>query len=149
MSAATRQFDSNELTDLLIKARVRNESLGVSGMLVYHDGAFLQILEGDERVVDPLYERISRDWRHTNCALLLRSYTDHRSFEDWNMGFVDTDHEETKSLPGFSDFFEENFSSEAFLSDPSVSRAILLMFRSGKWHQTVNTNHESPEYSYA
>jgi hypothetical protein len=147
MSAATRPIGSDELTELLIKARNRNESLGITGMLVYHEGAFLQILEGDERFVDPLYERITRDKRHTSCALLLRSYTDHRSFPEWGMGFVDTNHEELRSIPGFLDFFDSNFSRETFLSDPAVSRVILMMFRDGKWHQTVNTEHEVPAYA--
>ena len=147
MSAATRQIGYKELVDLLVKARANNEALGISGMLVYHDNAFLQILEGEERVVDELYERIHRDKRHTHCAMLLRSYIDHHSFPDWSMGFAHTDHEELNLVPGFYDFFQENFSREAFLADPTVSRTILLMFRNGKWHQTLDTLNETLTYA--
>jgi len=137
MSVATRQFDSFELTDLLVKARQKNQSLNISGMLVHHEGSFLQILEGEEKAVDVLYDRILSDDRHTNCSLLLRSYIDRRSFGDWTMGFVDTRIDAKKSLPGFNDFFGKRFSREAFVTDPSASRTVLLAFRDGKLRQTV------------
>ena len=139
MSAATRPLDYEELLALLMKARLTNDSLDITGMLVYHEDSFLQILEGEETDVEDLYERIHNDPRHTHCALLHRSPISHRSFSDWNMGFLYTGHEELKTIPGFYDFFEENFSRESFLADPTLSRTLLLMFRDGRWHQTISS----------
>jgi hypothetical protein len=136
-SAATRQFDAIELTALLTKARQKNESLDVSGMLVYHDGSFLQVLEGEATAVDSLYERITRDDRHTKCTVLLRTFIDRRNFGDWSMGFVNTKLFGPKSLPGFADFFSRRFSPEAFAADPSTAHKLLLAFRDGKYRRKV------------
>jgi len=138
MSAGTRQFGSAELTALLTKARQKNESLNVSGMLVYHGGSFLQVLEGSETVVDSLYDRIAKDDRHTKCSLLLRSYIDRRSFGDWSMGFVNTKLLAANSMPGFSDFFSHRFSSETFADDPSTAHKLLLAFRDGQYRRKVD-----------
>lgn len=137
MSAAAQPFTAADLTALLLKARAKNESLGVSGMLVYHEGSFLQILEGDDATVESLYSRIATDPRHTNCSRLLKSTIEERSFADWTMGFVNTKAKELQSLPGFTDFFGSGFSQTAFAADPSKSHKLLLAFREGKWHQKV------------
>jgi hypothetical protein len=50
-SAQTQPFSSAQLTELLAKARRNNQALHVSGLLLYHRGSFLQVLEGDEAVV--------------------------------------------------------------------------------------------------
>jgi hypothetical protein len=70
MSVATRRLDGLELTALLTGARINNETLGISGMLVYHDGSFLQILEGECDVVGALFDHIAKDDRHTSCVSL-------------------------------------------------------------------------------
>jgi len=137
MSAATRQFDNVELTVLLAKARQKNEQLDISGMLVYYDDSFLQVLEGEEKSVESLYQHITRDERHANCEMLLRSFIDRRSFGDWTMGFVNTRLFGPTSLPGFNDFFGKRFSREIFIADPSTPHKLLLAFRDGQWRQKV------------
>lgn len=144
MSAATRPMDAVELTVLLAKAREKNQRLDVSGMLVYHDDSFLQVLEGAEAAVNTLYERIIQDDRHLGCTLLLRSYIDKRSFADWSMGFVNTKLFGPKSLPGYSDFFGRRFSRQAFAGDPSMAHKLLLAFRDGQWRMKVETGTTPP-----
>ncbi len=143
ISAATRQFDSIDLTALLSKARQKNERLKITGMLVYHGNSFLQVLEGPETAVDELYRQITQDSRHTNCTVLLRSYIDRRNFGDWTMGFVNTKLFGPKSLAGYNDFFGKKFSNVEFAQDPSLAHRLLLAFREGQWRQSVEI--ESPE----
>ena len=50
-STATEDFSTTDLRKLLLGARTRNRALGVSGMLVFHGGTFLQALEGEQRAV--------------------------------------------------------------------------------------------------
>ncbi|HWA98257.1 MAG TPA: BLUF domain-containing protein [Pirellulales bacterium] len=138
MSAATRDFDSFELTALLAKAREKNSRLDVTGMLVYHDDAFLQVLEGHEPAVQSLYDRIKLDDRHTNCTVLLRSFIDQRNFGEWTMGFVNTKLYGPKTLPGFSDFFGRRFDAEAFKKNSAIAQKLLLGFRDGQWRQAVD-----------
>jgi len=46
VSAATNRFNPAELRELLRLARLKNQQLDVTGMLLYHEGSFLQVLEG-------------------------------------------------------------------------------------------------------
>lgn len=143
ISSAVREFDSIDLTVLLAKAREKNERLDVSGMLVFHENAFLQVLEGEAGTVDSLYARIRQDDRHASCQILLRSFIDRRSFGDWKMGFVDTKLFGPKSLPGYSDFFGKRFSLAEFGADPSLAHKLLMQFREGNWRGTVEVESQA------
>src|SRR5205823_4304594 len=52
-SASVQPFSSRQLTDLLARARAHNRTVAVSGLLLYHQGSFLQVLEGADSVVGP------------------------------------------------------------------------------------------------
>lgn len=132
-SAATVHFSEDDLVELLRIARVNNSKVGVTGMLVYQDGAFLQILEGEEEAVRQVYEKIEGDARHNNVKLLLRSEIEERSFGEWQMGFFDATGEQLECFPGFCDFFRSNqpFGNEEI----DRARSVLLKFKEGAWHQ--------------
>lgn len=136
-SAATVPFANADLQALLKKARENNESLGVSGMLVYHKGSFLQVLEGEEDVVLPLFEKIERDDRHDSVKMLLRATVEEPSFGEWKMGFCNTSGHPRSREPGFIDFFgwEGSFAE----SEPDRARKALMQFREGSWRQHVDT----------
>ena len=76
-----------ELDDLLTVSRRNNELMGITGLLLFIDGGFLQILEGEERAVRELYARIAKDPRHRNLRLMLDRENPGRAFPDWSMGF--------------------------------------------------------------
>jgi Sensors of blue-light using FAD len=59
-----KPFSTEELTDLLRKSRDNNAALGITGMLLYKDGNFMQVLEGDEERVRALATKVSQDRRH-------------------------------------------------------------------------------------
>ena len=102
-SAAVEPFSDSALTELLAAARVNNGRLGVTGMLLYHDGSFLQTLEGNEDVLENLYAKIGKDKRHHRLVALSRRNVESRHFDQWQMGFVATK-ALPKNLPGFSDY---------------------------------------------
>lgn len=104
-SAATKPLNEVELARLLLGARRRNEALGVTGMLLYHEGSFLQVLEGEEKTLDPLFERIGGDPRHRRVTVLLRRGIEARQFGAWSMGFVDV-RGVADGLPGYSDYLK-------------------------------------------
>ena len=64
VSTATEPFSSEELTRLLETSRKNNTADGVTGMLLYHDGNFFQVLEGDRDAVIGVFRRVERDPRH-------------------------------------------------------------------------------------
>ena len=103
VSNTSRKIAVAELNGILHAARRNNALLGVSGMLLYIDGGFLQILEGEERALRDLYARICNDKRHWEQRLLLdQSATP--AFTGWSMGFdrLASDMPENASLFGIT-----------------------------------------------
>jgi hypothetical protein len=49
-----------------------NKPLGITGMFLYSDGSFFQVLEGEAATVDALYEKLDRDKRHQQLTLIIR-----------------------------------------------------------------------------
>jgi hypothetical protein len=85
-SRATAPLPETELRDLLTRARAYNAAHGISGLLLYSDGCFVQVLEGDEAAVKDVYARIQRDPRH-QVVVTVREGLGPRRFADWGMGF--------------------------------------------------------------
>ena len=89
-STANQVRSSAELERLLAGARRRNRTVGVTGMLVFHDGIFLQALEGETRAVNEIFVSILGDARHHDVTVLHRGPgREQRVFGDWPMGFTD------------------------------------------------------------
>ncbi len=86
-SVAVRPFSPDELDELVRKSRDNNDRLGVTGMLLYKEGRFMQALEGEEAIVRALVQKITVDPRHHELSLLDEGFTDEREFEDTPMGF--------------------------------------------------------------
>src|SRR5664280_1829405 len=63
-SEATPGLAAAELEEMLAESRIRNQVYGITGVLLFVEGAFLQILEGEKDDVLGLMERIQRDPRH-------------------------------------------------------------------------------------
>lgn len=87
VSHAKQDFSDSELTDLLIKARKNNSHLNITGMLIYRNGNFLQVLEGDEDAVKKLYTIIQADERHDGTIIISEGQISERQFERWAMDF--------------------------------------------------------------
>lgn len=107
-STAARPMREDDLLDLLRTAREKNARLEVTGLLLYRNGAFLQVLEGDQETVDALYATIRADPRHTDVIQLLAHDIPHREFPDWAMGFEDLSDAFARSEPGFRPFLDED-----------------------------------------
>jgi Sensors of blue-light using FAD len=90
-SKEQQKFAPRDLKKLLVSARIRNSETGVTGMLVYQDGTFLQVLEGKEEAVEEIFSRIERDTRHGDIRVLSRNVSRPKRpmFGEWSMGFSD------------------------------------------------------------
>jgi hypothetical protein len=134
-SAATHSFDRDELIELLERSRRNNAARGVTGMLLYHDGSFLQVLEGTPVAVESLYARIGQDPRHTDKILLFRHEDVERTFGEWTMGFHIVD--PANAPPGLNRFLENGL-AEISAEDGATIHQVLLGFRDGRWRRTVD-----------
>lgn len=79
---------SRVLADIFGSARSNNKRVGVTGALLITDRWFVQALEGDESVVQSLYERIRGDARHDEVTIVESAPVDERVFSQWAMAEV-------------------------------------------------------------
>lgn len=87
-SEAIDRLPYSALADICLFSARKNRELGVTGFLVEFEGIFLQVLEGEAEVVEPLYTRIAADPRHRNVQLLLREHSAGQpNFGFWAMNF--------------------------------------------------------------
>jgi len=87
-SAATTPLQQEDLHDLLTQARRSNARSGITGALVYVDGCFLQVLEGQAAAVQALMARIAADLRHETLTVLQAGEIAAPAFPDWQMACV-------------------------------------------------------------
>lgn len=88
VSRAAPAVDADELHTLLKQCRANNPKTGITGVLCFADGIFLQVLEGGRGAVNRLYNRIVADARHREVELLAYEEIDQRRFAGWAMGQV-------------------------------------------------------------
>lgn len=92
LSRAGNEFNTRiARQQLKIYSQTENAKQDITGLLIYCDGVFLQIIEGAAASIDALYARIARDCRHSELDLLTRSANTARMFSKWSMGIVETE----------------------------------------------------------
>lgn len=136
-SAASVPFSDEQLETLLHVARQNNSALDITGVLMFVDGTFFQVLEGDADVVHALYDKIQLDQRHNNVLVLAERDIAERNFGQWSMGFV-RNQSEIEELPGFVNFFGESNEQRSFVDlhgDSKRIGQILDGFRRGRWRR--------------
>ena len=79
-SAATPEFKEYEITPFLEKIRTANAKCGVTGMLLYIEGSFFQILEGPQDIVETLVQKIESDPQHKRVTIIVKEAVAARSF---------------------------------------------------------------------
>ncbi len=87
---ASRAVDPNPETidAILHECRSRNPNSGITGVLCYGGGIFLQVIEGGRMAISQLYNQIQRDARHKDVVLLHYEEISERRFSGWTMGEV-------------------------------------------------------------
>lgn len=144
-SAAMYDFSEDDLIDLLAKSRANNSSIDVTGMLLYTERSFFQILEGEPAVVDALFAKISLDKRHTKVITIIRETIPKRSFGEWSMGYANVTSQEVEQLVGMNDFF--TYASCFGELDQCRAKKLLTAFKEGRWRVKVKNSEPSPHTS--
>jgi Sensors of blue-light using FAD len=128
-SSAVKPFTQSQLLNLVTESRERNERLGITGLLLYKDGKFMQALEGEEGMVRSLFGEISADRRHGGVRELLECSISRRQFPYWPMGFKDLKSREVLRMPGYNEFLDDPLTGSEFSADPSRCQKLLLVFK--------------------
>ncbi|OWP65093.1 hypothetical protein CDA63_01690 [Hymenobacter amundsenii] len=100
-SQAVESFTPEALDMLLRRARSRNAQHRISGLLLYSEGRFLQVIEGPGPALDRLYSLIEADPRHCEVRTLAYEPLTTRAFPDWRMGYLPVEAAALEQATGF------------------------------------------------
>jgi hypothetical protein len=121
VSSARKSLSSTDINHLFTVNKRNNIDLDISGILIYNNGNFFQVLEGEKSKLDYLFSKISEDERHYNIIKLINSTADNRIFKEYNSGFILTNNStEIKQLINYL-----NWLKEADL--PKINRIVQLV----------------------
>ncbi len=128
-SDARKAMDPVALRSMLELARIRNAELGITGMLLYSNGHFIQVLEGESVAIDALYDKIAQDPRHQNVRTVMSLCIKARDFPNWSMAYRAVSPADVQAHPELNDFFSPHFDERSFREFASPARFLLLAFR--------------------
>ncbi|MEO1525105.1 MAG: BLUF domain-containing protein [Planctomycetota bacterium] len=115
LSKAAEGIGEEDIQEILATSRRNNIVSGVTGLLIVKEGWFAQALEGRREYVDPLYNKICWDARHTETEILSREDgVDSRIFPSWSMGYRNLDLEEPPRVLGDFDLRELLISADPY-----------------------------------
>ena len=121
VSRAVPAVDQERLLAILRKSKANNPALGVTGVLCFSEGIFLQVLEGGRSAVNRLYQHIVTDPRHKDVELLAYEQIRERRFAGWSMGQVNL----AKLNPGLVLKYSPTAALDPYAVSGAVSLALL------------------------
>ena len=119
-SRAVPSVDLDALMAIQRSSTAGNSVHGITGVLCFSDGIFLQVLEGGRSAVNRLYNRIAADPRHTDVELLSYEEISERRFAAWSMGQVNL----SRLNPGLLLKYSERAQLDPYAVSGSVSLAL-------------------------
>ncbi len=99
-SLASKALSKSQLLMLLQQARIFNAEKNITGILLYKDLSFFQVIEGDDTTILNLMSTIGNDNRHFNITKLYTRPIESRNFNLWSMGYINLENSEA-DLHGF------------------------------------------------
>ena len=87
-SRALEQLSLADLESILVDAREGNKKRGITGALIFVEGIFLQILEGERDAVHDLLGSIRKDSRHSELHVIYEAEIEHAMFSAWKMAYL-------------------------------------------------------------
>jgi hypothetical protein len=107
VSAAAHLMRESELLEIIEMARTANAQSHVTALLLYAEGPFIQVLEGEGEVVERLLRKIRRDPRHRGFLILLDRVILERDFDGWPMAFQRVSQPELDAIAGYFEWTAE------------------------------------------
>ena len=129
ISTPTRPMSSDDLMNILNNSRLNNACIGVSGMLLYTGTEFIQILEGEDKVIEDLLETIKQDPRHRDFRVIEKKKITKREYAEWTMGFKRIDREDLRDVPGLNKFFDTDLGGSIDNNKLNLINNLLVHFR--------------------
>ncbi|MDJ0653624.1 MAG: BLUF domain-containing protein [Xanthomonadales bacterium] len=137
VSRSAEPMSDQALLDLLLQCRKNNRKRGITGMLLYANGTFLQAIEGEEEVINALVEEIWNDERHTDIQLLHRREIEVREYGDWSMGFERVTDADLRQVEGLHDFGAKDFNFDYLVGNQPTVESLIRHYREPHWDQML------------
>lgn len=118
MSQQSFPVSEMDLKSILEKANSYNRGIEVTGLLLFRDGVFVQLLEGSSENVNLVMDKIRVDPRHKNIEVMLEAPGESRLFPDWYMGSLDPE--------ATADFSPKKILKEVRVEDGVVPRVSVV-----------------------
>ncbi len=116
-SARYQRCSDDQINEILNACKRNNPGKSITGMLIHTNRRFLQVVEGEEKDVKELYEKIKTDERHGGVNVRYASPIDERTFPDWHMAYKDVSSEDlhysTNISHGDKELFQKMLDGES------------------------------------
>lgn len=111
ISTQTKKLKIKDVKEIVRKSQKKNKQHHVTGLLLYYEGSFCQIIEGPKKEIDVIFKRIMNDPNHRNIITLQDDMVENRAFKDWSMAFQNIQHEELdqKGVEAIKTYIIEKF----------------------------------------
>lgn len=88
VSTQIKELDPSEVVQILHETETRNDKFGVNGLLVYSEGNFFEVIEGEKQMIKELYRHILDDERHKDVILLFQKEVHKPLFSEKEAHFI-------------------------------------------------------------
>lgn len=129
ISSAVLGLNENDIVSIVRNSQKNNKESGITGILLYSHGNFMQLIEGDDTAVELLYKKISKDRRHTNINLLYKEKIIHSLFSGWLMGYKNLNNMKKLDEASDSKFSNEDLNFESHIRNPHRVIQFLEVFK--------------------
>lgn len=151
VSTADKDWTPKDLLELLKSCRTNNSANNITGILLYSNRTFFQVLEGEEAVVSEVFKTIEKDPRHKDVTVLEKTKIVDRQFPYWSMGFEKLNPEEFANIEGLNNFLEKDFSTAGLVAHKNIIKPLMSHFYDKlvknvtvETHEELPMQHEDP-----
>lgn len=88
VSTAHKDLQEHEIDDIMVETSKQNNDKNITGILLYNERNFFQLLEGEKETVESLYEKIKQDHRHKDIIQILEKPVYKSAFDGYLTDFV-------------------------------------------------------------
>ena len=108
ISNSTPETDQQRLDAIISKSRKNNPGRDITGLLIYADGIFIQVLEGERERVHQLFDKICDDVRHNDVDVIGEYSVEERLFSEWSMALIVTSRDELGRIAGTEEMLDRS-----------------------------------------
>jgi len=128
VSTAAKRMTKDNLQSILMESMLYNSDHNITGILLYDQGSFCQVLEGDKKDVLSIFKKIKKDKRHFNVITISEKDIQYREFSAWSMRFINLDFYDREMIQGYQTISGNRMNWTDI--NASLAKNILMQFKS-------------------